>query len=308
MPSMRALHQKKYGDVSTFEMGDLPVPTPGTSEVLLRVHAAGLNPIDLKRSYLCNPDDETFPVVTGYDVAGVVESVGSGVTDFAPGDRVFGDPQEPSGAAKSTGTVAEFCVGKQHLLARMPEGTSFVEAAALPVAACTAVQALEIAGLKEGDKLFISGGAGGVGIHAIQIAKALFGASEVATTASAVKTDFVKMYGADKVVDYKTEDAGKVLAGWADVALDTTSESEMEKRVLKEGGSLVSIAEFGTPGVRAMMLEPGRKLLEQLAKLLKEGKLKAVVDSVYELEEGVKAVQHVAGGRAKGKVVVKVHE
>lgn len=305
---MRALHQNKYGAISTFEVGDLPVPSAAPSEVLIRVHAAGLNPIDLKRSYLTNASAETFPVVTGYDVAGVVESVGSAVTDLRPGDAVFGDVQEPSGGPKLTGTAAEFCVARPHLLARLPHASSFVEAAALPVAACTAIQALEMTPIKPGDKVFVSGGAGGVGIHAIQIAKSLFGASEVATTASAAKADFVRMYGADKVVDYKKEDAGTVLAGWADVALDTTQESAMERRVLKPGGALVSVAEFGTPGVQSMSLVPGEELIEKVGTLVADGKLKAVVDSVYGLEDGLKAMQHVDGGRSKGKVVIKVRD
>lgn len=303
---MRALHQNSYGDISTFELGDLPVPTPGPSHVLIRMYAAALNPIDVKRSlYVQN---EIFPVVTGYDGAGVVESVGSSVTAFAPGDRVFGCTEQTPMGPKETGTVAEFCIANELMLALIPDNITFVDAAALPVAACTAIEAFQIAGAKPGDKIFISGGAGGVGIHAIQIAKSLFGASEVATTASGPKADFVRMYGADKVVNYKTEDAGEILKDWADVVLDCTQDTDMEKRILKEGGPLVSIAAFDIPDVKCFVIQPGKDRMEKTATMLKNGTLKAVVDSVYSLDDAVKAVEHIAGGRAKGKIVVKIRE
>ena len=303
---MRALHQKKYGDLSTYEVGDVPVPTAGSSEVLIRVHAASINPIDLKRSSLGIDDKETFPVVTGYDVAGLVESVGDAVRGFAKGDRVFGNVQADTVGPKTTGTVAEFCVARHDLLARVPDSVSMIDAAALPLVGQTAIQAFEMASVKATDKVFISAGAGGVGIHAMQIAKNMFGVSEVATTASAAKREFVVKYGADKVVDYKTEDAGAVLAGWADMVLDSTKESEMEKRVLKEGGKLVSIVDTGKEGVSFLLVIPRKKDLDKIAEAMKDDKLKAVVDTVYPLEDGVKAMKHVLDGRSKGKVVVQV--
>lgn len=304
---MLALHQKEYGDLSTFTIGTLPIPTPTADQVLICVHAAALNPVDLLRSSVPIPD-ETFPVVTGYDVAGIVKSVGASVTSFKPGDRVFGNIQKEAVGPKTSGSVAQYCVSDPELLALIPEGSSYVDAAALPLAATSAIQAFEMTEVKKGENVFVSAGAGGVGIHAIQIARNMFGAAEVATTASAAKADFVRMYGADHVVDYKTEDAGEVLKGWADVVLDSTQEIDMEKRVMKEGGRLVSIKAFGRDDVKSFMLEENKGLMEKTAKLLRDGKLRPVIDSVYSLEEAVKAVEHLAGGRAMGKVVVKIRD
>lgn len=207
-----------------------------------------------------------------------------------------------------SGSVAEYCVSDPELLVLIPDGWSSVDAAALPLAACTAVKAFELAQLKKGEKVFITAGAGGVGIHAIQIARNMFGATEVATTASAAKTEFVSMYGTDFVVDYKKEDAGAVLKGWADVILDSTQEIEMDKSVLKEDGRLVTIKAFDAEGVIPLVLEAEKNLMEKVARLLEEGKLRPVVDTVYSLEEAVKAVEHIANGKAMGKIVVKIRD
>lgn len=302
---MRALYQEAYGDLSSFKIGQLPLPNVNPNQVLIRVHAGALNPVDLARANFSNPE-EKFPVITGYDVAGVVEAVGDSVNSFKKGDRVFGDIQAISSGPKTSGSVAEFCISDHEMLAPIPYGISFESAAAAPVAACTAIQAFDILGLKKGDKVFISGGAGGVGIHAIQIARALYEAAEVATTASAAKIDFVRMYGADRVVDYRQEDAGKILECWADVVLDCTTETEMAKRIVKAGGSILSIAAFGVPGVPSLGLVPGKELMEKTAALMGSGKLTPVIDTVYPFEEAVKAVEHLASKRAKGKIIVKV--
>eukprot|EP00177_Eucheuma_denticulatum_P007719 GFKZ01014041.1.p1 GENE.GFKZ01014041.1~~GFKZ01014041.1.p1 ORF type:complete len:310 (+),score=52.20 GFKZ01014041.1:588-1517(+) len=303
--TMLALFQHAYGDLSSFKTGQLPRPSPNSNQVLIRVHAAALNPVDIARANF-SIHEEKFPVVTGYDVAGVVEAVGELVTSFKKGDRVFGDIQAISSGPKASGSVAEFCVSDHHLLAPIPDGISFESAAALPVAACTAIQAFDVLALKEGDKVFISGGAGGVGIHAIQIARALYGAAEVATTASSAKIDFVRMYGADRVVDYRKEDAGKILEGWADVVLDCTTETEMAKRIVKAGGSMLSVAAFGVPAVRSLELVPGKELMEKTAALAGSGKLTPVIDIVYPIEEAMKAIEHLESKRAKGKIIVKV--
>lgn len=304
---MLALHQKQYGDLSTFSVGTVPIPTPTPDQVLICVHAAALNPIDLLRSSLPIPD-EAFPVITGYDVAGIVKSVGASVTSFKPGDRVFGNIQKDSVGPKTSGSVAQYCVSDPELLAHIPEDCSYVDAAALPLVAASAIHAFEVTEVKKGDKVFVSAGAGGVGIHAIQIARNMFGAAEVATTASAAKADFVRMYGADHVVDYKSEDAGEVLKGWADVVLDSTQEIDMERRVMKEGGRLVSIKAFGRDDVTAFSLQVTKDLMEKTAHLLGEGKLRPVIDSIYSLEEAVEAMEHVASGKAMGKVVVKIRD
>ena len=306
MSKMKAVYQNEAGGLSSFKLGDIPKPTPSKGEVLLKVHAASLNPVDVKRGAFGIKED--YPIVTGYDVAGVIEAIGGDASEAASlkvGDKVWGDVMENSGGKKVTGSVAEYCVVKAELLAKIPEGCSFVDMAALPVAAMTAIVALEKAGAKKGCKIFVTGGAGGVGIHAIQIAKGLFGVEQVGTTASEAKREFVKKYGADIVVDYKKEDAGEKLKGWADGMVDCTGEIDMEKKILKEGGGHSSIVVFDRKDVDGFMLVPTRKMLEQLNSLVKEKKLIPIIDTVYSLDDGLKAMAHIEGGRSKGKVIVK---
>ena len=302
---MRALYQESHGDVSTFKLGDIPKPSPGEGQVLLKVHAAALNPVDIKRG---SPED-SFPIVIGYDVAGVVESLGSGDTcGLSLGDRVFGDVMAVSLGPKVTGSIAEYCVCNANLLARIPEGGSFENYAALPVAGGTAIEGLELANVQQGDKLFISGGAGGVGIHAMQIAKVKFGVSEVATTASKGKFETVKKYGADRIVDYKSEDAGELLKEWADAVFDCTAETDMAKKIVKPGGQIISIAAFGVSGVKSFPLTPTAKQMQSLAEMVAAGTLVPVIDTIYQFEDACQAVQHIKGGRSTGKVIVKVSD
>lgn len=297
---MLAVHQHSY-DRSAIKLGQLPIPKPPKSHVLIRVKAAGLNPVDFKRS-----GEEDFPIVLGYDVAGVVHELGEGVTMWKVGDNVFGDIMSHSMGPKFSGTVAEYCICPEHLLARLPDNVKMTDAAATPVAAETAVGCLRMLNCKPGHRVFISGGSGGVGVHAIQIAKALFGASEVATTATGPKIEFVKSLGADKVVDYRNEDAGTILEGWADVAIDGTSETDMIKKILKPGGEMLTIADYTKPDIKFFMLCPTQELVSDIATMLEQGTMKAVVDSVYPLSEWEAAIKHLLEGRPRGKVVIQV--
>ena len=287
-----------------FSFGSISKPTPSPSQVLITVHAASLNPIDYKRGAM--NQSGTYPMVAGYDVAGVVEAVGADVTRWKKGDRVYGDIMEDSVGVKDSGTIAKWCVCNENVLGRIPSNISYVEAAAMPVAGFTTIQAFDMVGLKEGQNVLITGGAGGVGVHAIQIAKNYYKAGSIATTASGPKIEFVKSLGADIVVDYKNEDAGEKLENWADVILDTTSEGEMEKKIIKKGGHLLSIAQFGMDGVVPVMLKPTAVLAEKMAKMLEDGSCIAIIDKVYTLDESMKAMEHLKGGRAKGKVIVQV--
>lgn len=301
---MLALHQNERGDVSTFQLGPVAKPAPAAGEVLVRVHAASLNPIDLKRNGLDLA--EAWPVVLGYDVAGVVDEVGAGVTQFQKGDRVAGDIMADSIGIKAGGTVAEFCACAAAQLAKIPDALSMTDAAALPLVAQTALVVLREAGARAGESVFVTAGAGGVGIHLMQIAKACFGAAAVGTTVSAAKEQLVRKHGADVVVDYRKENAGEVCKGWADVVVDCTGEVEMGRKILKEGGRLVTIVDVMNPDVNGVVLQATGELMQEVVDIWEKGQIVPVIDTIYPLKDAVKAAQHLAGGRSTGKVIVQV--
>lgn len=297
---MKAFVQIDKEGLDNFILKEIPTPKPPADHVLIQVRAAALNPVDLKRGHL----SEEYPVVVGYDVAGIVEAVGEEVKNVAVGDRVFGNIMRDSMGQKFSGTIAEYCISPADLVYPIPEGVTFEQAAALPVAALTTIQCLEYCGCKEGDKVFISGGAGGVGIHALQIAKNVFKAGSVATTASSAKFDFVCQYGADVIVDYRNENVGEKLKGWADVVLDCVGDVETSQKVVKPDGKMSTIVDVSSPSFQ--MLQPSTALMQKLASILVEGKLSAVIDSEYPLDQAPEALKQLAGGRAKGKFVIKV--
>lgn len=295
-----------HGDISVFKVTEVDKPSdPASDEVLIKVHAASLNPVDLKRSIMPVENEVDTPIV-GYDVAGTVEAVGSDVDGFSKGDRVFGDVLLNSLGPKKSGSLAEYTLAPACALAKIPAHVSFSDAAALPVVALTGIQALRAAGAKDGHRLFITAGSGGVGLHTAQIAKACFGASQVAVTASRTSEVLVKKYGADVVVDYKTQDATEVLPNWADVVVDATGEQEMEKKVAKSDAGLVSIVSPSDEAFQFVVCEPCEKDMATIAELLDEGKLIPVIDTVFGFDDVEKALQHEMAGHAKGKIVVKI--
>lgn len=306
--TMKAIYQDGYSGTD-FKMGELPDPTASAGEVVVRVHAAATNPIDIKRHTFMK--DEVFPMIAGYDIAGVIEAVGEGdMNGLAVGDKVFGCVVGDPGAPKVTGAFCELSAVPASQMAKIPDGFTFEQMAALPVAVGTPMQAFDEVKLCKGEKIFISGGAGGVGIHAMQLAKSLYGASEVATTASEPKFEFVKTYGADTVVNYKTEKAGEVLKGWGDAAFDCTGEPEMAAKTLKEEAVSAEksrgIVDFTSGAVPFMMVKAIGPLMERLANALKDGKFEVVIDKVYKFEDGLEAIKYQAGGRAKGKIIIKM--
>jgi len=243
MTTMKAAFSTAYG--APVQVGELPRPVASADQVLIKVHAASLNPIDVKRNAgaLRQLRPQAFPMRQGYDVAGVVEDVGSEVTAFKKGDEVYARVDETD-----LGTVAEYVAAKAAHTAIKPANVSFVQAAAIPLAALTALQAFKRAGLSKGAKVFIPAGAGGVGHMAIQIAKyvllaclfilltctrAYFEAGTVASTASTNKVAFVQSLGADIVVDYKKESYWDKLEHDYDFVLDTTGDLENELKILK---------------------------------------------------------------------------
>ncbi|CAK9145814.1 unnamed protein product [Ilex paraguariensis] len=194
---------EEYGSKEVLKLGDLAIPTPKQYQLLVQVKASALNPIDFKlRQQPIVPID--FPVIPGCDMAGVVVVKGGDVSRFDIGDEVYGNIQDftAEGKMRQLGTLAEFIVVEENLVAAKPKNVSFEEAASLPLAVQTAVEGFKIVGFREGQTVFVVGGAGGVGTLVVQLAKQMYGASVVAATTSTSKVEFVKSLGADKVVDY----------------------------------------------------------------------------------------------------------
>merc|ERR1740130_1604127 len=255
---MKALIFEKFGPVETvMKMGTVPVPSQVPEGfILVKVHAASLNPIDKMRitgGLKALRGEDVWPAVVGYDVAGVVESVGAKVDAFAAGDEVVARMQS---GPMLPGAVCEYSLVDVKTAAKKPAGVSFTDAASFPLAGETALQALRLGGVGPGSKVFISGGAGGVGTLAIQMAKIL-GAELVATTASpGEKTDLCKALGADVVVNYREEKFEETLKDY-DAAFDTTNESHKCAAIMKKGsgGKIVTIA--GNPTTESLTAANG---------------------------------------------------
>jgi len=334
---MRSLVLTRYGGPDATELrDDIPAPVVGPREVLVRVRAAGLNPVDFKtrEGKLKAIRRYPLPVVMGNEIAGVVESAGSSATRFSKGDRVFARLDKDT-----MGGLAEWAGVHEDHLAKMPDSLTFEEAAAVPLAALTALQALrDELRLQSGERVFISGGAGGVGTFAIQIAKH-FGAT-VATTASPRGEALVRRLGADVVIDYTRQRFEDVLRDY-DAAFDLLGGDDLARSfsVVKRGGTVVSIAgvpepetarrdlgrgdalaalfwaiSFGTRrtaarhGIRYryLFMHPSGTDLEAIAVLIDAKKLEVVIDKVFPFAEAKEALAYLEAGRAKGKVVVSM--
>ncbi|CAI7743743.1 unnamed protein product [Closterium sp. NIES-54] len=300
----------QYGSaVRDLQFGTVPLPEVAPDQVLINVSAAALNPIDIKRMRgAFKETDSPLPTVPGYDVAGTVVAVGSAVTKFAVGDRVFGDINEfATLMPKQLGSLARFTAAEERLLAKIPNNMSFAEAAAVPMVALTALGALEAANFKHGQSVLILNGAGGVGSMAIQVAKRVFGAGFVATTASLPKVGLLEALGADHVEDYRAMDYTR-LPQLYDCVLDCVGEAERAMKVVKPGGAYVCLTGSSpAPAVRFNMVSSGAKL-QQLLPFFARGELRAVIDphGVFALFAVPSAFEHLESGRATGKVVVGV--
>ncbi|KAI5069658.1 hypothetical protein GOP47_0015959 [Adiantum capillus-veneris] len=239
--TQKAWYYDEYGAAKeVLKFGEVAVPQLQPDQVLIKVHAAALNPVDFKRRLgKFKATDSALPTVPGYDVAGVIVKVGSGVTSFKEGDAVYADVSEHAlNGPKQWGSIAQYTAVEEKLLGAKPKNLSFAEAASLPLAIETAFEGLERASFKEGQSILVLGGAGGVGSLAIQLAKEVFGASLVAATASTSKLDFLKEIGADVAIDYtkeKYEDRPEKY----DVVFDAVGECDKAIKVVKEGGSVV---------------------------------------------------------------------
>ena len=332
---MKAFVLERYGKQRALRSAEVPTPDLRDDEVLVEVHAAGVNLLDSK---IRNGEFKLIlpyrlPFILGHDVAGVVAKVGPRVRQFKPGDEVYARPDD-----FRIGTFAQFIAVKEASLALKPKGLTMEEAASLPLVALTAWQALIAkANLQKGQKVFIQAGSGGVGTFAIQLAKHL--GATVATTTSTTNVELVKSLGADVVIDYKTQDFEDVLRDY-DVVLNSQDGKTLEKslRVLKSGGKLISISgppdpEFGkeiaapgfvklvmrllSSGIRRkarsrgvsfafLFMKANGNQLREVARLIESGVIRPVIDRVFPFESTNEALAYVEAGRAKGKVVVKV--
>lgn len=332
---MKAFVLKRYEKKVRLQLTDIAAPSLGQNEVLVQVHATGVNLLDSK---IRNGEFKLIlpykpPFTLGHDVAGIVVKIGSGVKEFKPGDEVYARP-----ADHRIGTFAEQIAINENDVALKPKNISMEEAASIPLVGLTAWQALiEKANLKKGERVFIQAGSGGVGTVAIQLAKHL--GATVATTTSAANIDLVKSLGADIVIDYRNDDFETILKDY-DVVLNSQDTKTLEKslRILKPGGKLISISGPPDPGfakeikaswfvklvmwlLSAGVRKKAKRLnvsfsflfmraqgnqLSQITSLIESGVIKPVVDRIFPFEQTNEAMTYVETGRAKGKVVIKI--
>jgi NADPH:quinone reductase-like Zn-dependent oxidoreductase len=308
-PTMKAVVIHEYGGPEALKYEDIPRPEPKDDELLIRVIAAGVNPVDgMVRSGMFGGNRE-FPIILGGDVAGIVEKVGSKITKFKAGDPVFAYV-----SLNNSGGYAQYALATERELAPKPKSLTYVEAAAVPIVAITAWQALvDKAKLSAGQIVLIHGGSGGVGSFAIQIAKAR--GAKVIATASTRNQDFLKELGADVAIDYtkqKFEDVSKDV----DVVLDSIGGDTLDRSygVVKKGGIIVSLvarpkeAELEKHGIRGATLnaEPDSEELAEIGKLIDDKKIKVIVSQTFPLSEARKAQEQVATGHTRGKIVLKI--
>ncbi|MER6393251.1 NADP-dependent oxidoreductase [Streptomyces sp. CA-243310] len=306
---MRAVVVSQWGGPEVLVEREIERPEPGMGEVLVRVRAAGVNPVDWKTRESGGLIPWGPVPAVGWDVSGTVEAVGPGVTLYRVGDEVYGMPRFPQQA----GAYAEYVTAPARHFARKPASLDHVEAAALPLAALTAWQALvDTAGVSAGQRVLVHAAAGGVGHLAVQIAKAR--GAYVIGTASAAKHALLRDLGADEVIDYRTADFEDVVSD-IDVVIDAMGGDHGQRslKVLKPGGHLVTLpGPDGLPadaeGVHAtwLLVEPDLKGLEGIAALVEQGLLKPLVDTVLPLEQAAKAHEIGERGRTTGKIVLTV--
>ncbi|MBH3156570.1 NADP-dependent oxidoreductase [Serratia ureilytica] len=335
--TMKAFTFKRYGKSPELGFDEVDYPSPGADEILVKVCAVGLNPIDnMIPTGIFKPILHfKLPATLGSDLSGVVIAVGSRVTRFTPGDEIFASIFD-----KGVGSLAEFALVHESAAAHKPANLDFVQAASLPMVSLTSWQALiERAGLRPGDKVFIPAGSGGIGSIAIQLAKHL--GALVGTTTSTDNVEWVSHLGADEVIDYKKRAFENMLSDY-DIVLGTLRGDAIEKstQILKPGGKIVSLIGpldaafardrhlnillrlvFALMSHKIMRLSKKRGLiysflfvrpdgeqLTQIAKLIEARHIRPVIDSVFPFAKTKAALDYLAQGRAKGKVVVKIPE
>lgn len=307
---MHAVRIHSFGDANVLKMEDIPLPEPKDNEIVVRVMAASVNPVDYKiRSgkYPAVKKDQ-LPKVLGRDISGVVERVGSKIGKFKKGDAIY------AMLGSDIGGYAEYALVTEDEAAKKPAQLDFVQAAAVPLAALTAWQGLfDQGGLKAGQRVLIHGGAGGVGHFAVQFAKAK--GAWVATTVSGQDIALVRKLGADRPIDYKAETFEDVVKD-IDLVFDLIGGDTQTRSfaVLKDGGTLISTlqkpdeAELARKHARGghYLAKPDARELAEIAGLIDAGKVKVIVNAIYPLDEVARAHKHMENDHIAGKVVLQV--
>ena len=309
MPMMKAIIIREHGGPEVLKLEDVPRPEPKENEVLVRVIAASVNPIDalLREGTYAKEFGTRLPLVPGCDIAGVVKKAGKNITRLKLGDAVYG-------YVRGGGGYAEYAVATEEEVSPKPKSLSFVAAASVPVAALTAWQALiDTAKLRAGQTVLVHGGSGGVGTMAIQIAKAR--GAHVIATASTANQDLLKELGADVAIDYtktKFEEAARDV----DVVLDSVGKDTLARSygVVKKGGFIATLvarldqAELDKRGIHgaSIMAKPDSKELAEITKLIEAKQVKPVVTRMLSLADAVNAQQQIATHHTRGKIVLKI--
>lgn len=309
---MKAAQINGYGGLEAVQVGEADKPTPAAGQVLVEVHAAAVNPFDVKvrEGLVRNMAELNFPATLGGDAAGTVAALGAGVTGFQLGQAVYGQ----AGALSGQGSFAEFTPVKAEQLAAKPTSLDFTAAAALPLVGCSAYQALvDHINLKAGQKILIHGAAGGIGSVAVQLAKHL--GAYVAATAGAEDADFVKSLGADEVIDYRGQDFAALLKDY-DAVFDTVGGETNRKSytVLKPGGALVSMSEKPDDALvnkyavlyTAQFTRTTTERLTKVAELVDAGNLKVHIDKIFPLDQAAEALEYQKTGHPRGKIVIRI--
>jgi NADPH:quinone reductase-like Zn-dependent oxidoreductase len=304
---VRGIAYDRFGDDSVLKLrDDLPEPPVGPDTVLVRVHATGVNPVDIgiREGRLAGAYPHHFPIIPGWDVSGVVEQAGPAVVDFAPGEEVFGYVRRDD---VQWGTAADLVPAPQRCLAHKPGTLSFAEAGALPLAGLTAYQALaEVLDVGEGDRVLVHRAAGGVGFFAVQIAVAL--GAHVIGTASPKNHGFLRDAGAAEVLDYSAGPASEQLSEPVDAVLDLVGGPALADAPdqVRDRARIVSVVDPAVRdlGGRYVFVRPDHHDLEELGRMADAGQLRVPIAKAFPLEQLAEAHRLVAGGHVRGKVVV----
>ena len=316
---MKAMVITGFGGPEVFAEREFPKPEPGMNELLVKIYAAAINPVDYKVRKNGSWAGINPPAIIGWDAAGVVEKTGSGVKDFKPGDEVFYSPTIFGGH----GTYSEYAVVNENIAAIKPKNISFIEAAAFPLAGCTAADAIVFfAKVRPGETVLVHAGASGTGSIGVQLAK--ISGARVITTCSEKNIDLVRSLGADIVIEYRKEDFVKGVLRetnekLVDVVFDTVGNDTIPKsiEITKPYGRIASIvningninsAHIKNITLFLLFMERAKHKMEFLRTVIEQGKLRPVIDSVFKLNQVAEAHKKLEAGSVSGKIVLSVSE